>query len=162
MTAVCLLDTGFSLLSLSLLDIVIHVQIFFTAYLSISSVILNSRYLARTLCLIPWDHLLNVHRKLEDWPRNFLFDSACLFSWTRLTCVDPSLQTQQSAARALPRTNRLPQNRADVLLYCSLCMYNTLIIILQLFFLCGSEVDITSNPITSQFDEHITLCKDAW
>ena len=48
---------------------------------------------------------LTVKRKLADWTGNFLFDSACLFSWTWLTSVDLSPRAQQSAARALPRTH---------------------------------------------------------
>lgn len=43
---------------------------------------------------------LTVQQKLADWTGNFLFDSACLFSWTQLTCADLSSQVQRSSARA--------------------------------------------------------------
>lgn len=58
---------------------------------------------------------LTVKRKLADWTGNFLFDSACLFSWTWLTCVDLSLQALQSTARALPCTHS--QTKFTTLLY---------------------------------------------
>ena len=53
--------------------------------------------------------------KTWDWTGNFLFDSACLFSWTQLTCVDLSPQAQQSAARALPSTHSHPPTTHNVL-----------------------------------------------
>lgn len=43
---------------------------------------------------------LAVKRKLADWTGNFLFDSECLFSWTRLTCFDLSPWARRSASRS--------------------------------------------------------------
>lgn len=54
---------------------------------------------------------LTVQQKLTDWTGNFFFDSACLFSWTRLTSVDLSSQVQQSSARALLCTNSHPPTK---------------------------------------------------
>lgn len=83
----------------------------------------RSPFVLTVTCTQPLSHplgssgecTLTVKRKLEDWTGNFLFDSACLFSWTWLTCVDPSPRAQQSAARALPCTHSHPATKQNSL-----------------------------------------------